>query len=126
MELVDPAVSEALRRCGAVQISDQDKEDDYLRWIDGYNQPRADDPAYQRPLAQIGGAGFRGCRRDQFLEELAKDVPAGEIEFGKRLETLEQREDGKLVLAFSDGTRAEADAGTYPRSRPHVARSHFL
>ncbi|RHZ51789.1 uncharacterized protein CDV56_103457 [Aspergillus thermomutatus] len=110
MELVDPGISEALRRCGAVSVSDEDQEDDYLRWIDGYNQHRADDPTYQRPLAQIGGAGFRGCRRDQFLEELAKDVAPGGIEFGKRLETVEQKEDGKVCLVFADGTSADADA----------------
>lgn len=72
MGLLDPVISEALRRCGAVS---ENHEDDYLRWIDGYNQRRADDPTYQSPLAQIGGAGFRGCRRDQFLEELAKGMP---------------------------------------------------
>ncbi|KAL4971354.1 FAD/NAD(P)-binding domain-containing protein [Aspergillus desertorum] len=110
MELVDPAISEALRRCGAVSVSAEDQEDDYLRWIDGYNQHRADDPTYQRPLAQIGGAGFRGCRRDQFLEELAKDIAPGGIEFGKRLEMLEQKEDGKVRLVFADGTSAESDA----------------
>ncbi|KAF7596505.1 hypothetical protein BBP40_001377 [Aspergillus hancockii] len=110
MELVDPVINEALRRCGAVSVSDKDQEDDYLRWIDGYNQHRADDPTYQKPLAQIGGAGFRGCRRDQFLEELAKDIPPGVIEFGKRLETLEQNEHGKVRLAFVDGTRAESHA----------------
>ena len=111
MELVNPAISAALKRCGAVSVSDEGRDDDYLRWIDGYNQHCPDDPTYQRPLAQIGGAGFRGCRRDQFLEELAKDVPPDAIEFGKRLETLERKEDGKVLLVFEDGTSAEADAG---------------
>lgn len=90
MELVDQAITEALRRCGAVSVSDEDQEDDYLRWIDSYNQHRAEDPTYQRPLAQIGGAGFRGYRRDQFLE-LANDAPPSGIEFSKRLKTLDKR-----------------------------------
>jgi salicylate hydroxylase len=124
---MNPAIVEALRRCGAVSVSDADDEDDYLRWIDGYNQHRADDPTYQKPLAQIGGAGFRGCRRDQFLEELAKDVPAEVISFGKRLEALEERKDGKVLLTFVDGTKAEADAGNVPRNSsapPHPCSSH--
>lgn len=111
MELVDPAITRALIRCGAVSVSDKSDEDDYLRWLDGYNQHRADDPAYQKPLAQIGGSGFCGCRRDQFLEELAKDVLPGTVEFGKRLEKLGQSEDGKTVLHFVDGTSAQAEAG---------------
>lgn len=94
-------------------MSDADAEDDYLRWIDGYNQHRQDDPAYQRPLSEIGGAGFRGCRRDQFLEELAKEVPEGVVEFRKRLDSLEKStSDSSVVLTFTDGTSVEVDAGT--------------
>lgn len=111
---MNPAITAALKRCGAVPISDEDDKDNYLRWIDGYNQHRPDDPSYQRPLAQIGGGGFRGCRRDQFLEELAKDLPPGVIEFRKRMESLEQKADGTVVLTFADGTQAEADAGMFP------------
>ncbi|KAI5861145.1 FAD/NAD(P)-binding domain-containing protein [Durotheca rogersii] len=125
MELINPAVVDALRRCGAVSISDDDDSDDYLRWIDGYNQHLKDDPTYQKPLSQISGGGFRGCRRDQFLEELEIDVPPGTIEFGKRLEGLEQAKDGRVILSFADGTRAEADAvigcdGVKSRVRQHL------
>lgn len=108
---MDPAIAEALGHCGAVSVSDDESDDDYLRWIDGYNQHRADDPGYQKPLAQIGGNGFQGCRRDQFLEELSKNIPDGVIEFRKHLESIEEREDGTMVLSFVDGTTAEADAG---------------
>ncbi|KAH7240036.1 uncharacterized protein BKA55DRAFT_666006 [Fusarium redolens] len=110
MDLLNPSVTEALKRCGAVPISDENEKDNYLRWIDGYNQHRLDDLSYQKPLAQIGGGGFRGCRRDQFLQELAKDLPPGVIEFSKRMDTLEHREDGSILLTFADGTTAEADA----------------
>ncbi|KAF5963414.1 salicylate 1-monooxygenase [Fusarium bulbicola] len=110
MNLLSPAITEALKRCGAVPISDESEKDNYLRWVDGYNQHRLDDPGYQRPLAQIGGGGFRGCRRDQFLYELAKDVPPGVIEFSKRMDSLEHKEDGSILLTFADGTTVEADA----------------
>ncbi|KAF5679761.1 salicylate 1-monooxygenase [Fusarium denticulatum] len=110
MNLLSPAITEALKRCGAVPISDESEKDNYLRWVDGYNQHRPDDPSYQRPLAQIGGGGFRGCRRDQFLQELAKDVPPGVIEFSKRMDSLEHKEDGSILLTFADGTTVETDA----------------
>ncbi|KAF4334018.1 salicylate hydroxylase [Fusarium beomiforme] len=110
MHLLNPSITEALKRCGAVPLSDENEKDNYLRWIDGYNQHQPDDPSYQRPLAQIGGGGFRGCRRDQFLQELAKDLPPGTIEFSKRMEALEQREDGSVLLTFADGSKVEADA----------------
>ncbi|KAL7622901.1 hypothetical protein AAE478_006580 [Parahypoxylon ruwenzoriense] len=125
MELVNPVVIEALRRCGAVSVSDAEDDDDYLRWIDGYNQHDAHDVSYQKPLSQIGGSGFRGCRRDQFLEELSVDLPPGVIEFGKRLESLKPREGGKVTLTFADGTTAEADSvigcdGIKSRVRQHL------
>ncbi|ROV98455.1 hypothetical protein VPNG_08529 [Cytospora leucostoma] len=125
MELVDPAITRALTRCGAVSVSDADDESDYLRFIDGYNQHRPQDPSYQRPLAQIGCAGFRGCRRDQFLEELAKEIPPGVIVFGKRLMRIEENENGGVALSFEDGTISDADAvigcdGIKSRVRKHL------
>ncbi|KAF2134746.1 FAD/NAD(P)-binding domain-containing protein [Dothidotthia symphoricarpi CBS 119687] len=125
MELMDPAIIDALRRCGAVSVSDKASEDDYLRWIDGYNQHSVDDPSYQKSLAQIGGSGFNGCRRDQFLEELAKDIPPGVIVFQKRLDVLTQEEDGKTLLGFVDGTTVKVDAvigcdGIKSRVRQHL------
>ncbi|KAH9881746.1 hypothetical protein IAQ61_000474 [Plenodomus lingam] len=86
-------------------------EDDHLRWIDGYNQHCAGDPTYQKPLAEIGGSGVHGCRRDQLLEELAKYIPPGLIAFNKRLDELQQESDGKVFLGFVDGSTFEFDAG---------------
>lgn len=114
MTLIDPVITEPFNRCGAVGVSDEESDDDYLRWIDGFNQCSPNESNYQRPLAQIGSNGFRGCRRDQFLEELAKEIPQGVIEFRKRVETLHQKEDGTLILDFVDGTKAEAEAGKSP------------
>ena len=116
MELIDPAVVVALKLSGSVPLSNGNQEDpnDYLRWIDGYNQPHKDDPCYQTNLFKIdaGYNGFQGCRRDQFLEALVTNLPEGTIEFRKRLDTLDEKgHDGKILLTFCDGTAAEADAG---------------
>ncbi|KAG8163817.1 hypothetical protein KVR01_005735 [Diaporthe batatas] len=127
MDLVNPAILQALGRCGAVPVSDADDEDDYLRWIDGFNHHRSEDPAYQRPLAQIGGAGFRGFRRDQFLEELVKEVPPGVIELGKRLKKIDENPDnGRVVLTFCDGTSDELDAVIGCDGIKSTTRKHML
>ena len=110
---MDPAIIDALRRCGAVSVSDKvADEDDHLRWIDGYNQHSKAHPTYQKPLAEICGSGFQGCRRDQLLEELAKHIPSGTIMFHKRLDTIQQGKDHKMILNFVDGSSNQADAGT--------------
>ena len=116
MGIIDPAVVVAFRSCGAMGLKSDDPSDpnDYLSWIDGYNQRRAHDPDYETPLYKLdsGYKGFAGCRRDQFLEALAHAVPDGVIEFRKRLENIHEKgEDDKVLLTFSDGTSAEADAG---------------
>ncbi|KMU73379.1 salicylate 1-monooxygenase [Coccidioides immitis RMSCC 3703] len=85
---------------------------DYLRWIDGHIT-RKDDPSIRKMLFKIdaGYKGFEGCRRDRFLEELVKILPADVIQCRKRLDTLEEKEGGgKIRLIFCDGTTAEADA----------------
>lgn len=116
MNLIDPAIPIALRSSGSVATSNGGEEDpnDYLRWIDGYDRQRENEPYQQRLLYKLdaGYRGFEGCRRDQFLEALVKIVPPGVVELKKRLETIEDRgKDKKLRLTFRDGTIAEADAG---------------
>ncbi|KAL4758587.1 uncharacterized protein BDW70DRAFT_152396 [Aspergillus foveolatus] len=115
MEQIDPAIVTALRSSGSVPTSTGDEKDpnDYLRWIDGYNLHREDDPYYQRMLYKInaGYRGFEGCRRDQFLEALVKVIPPEVIECKKRLESIEERGlEEKLILTFVDGTTVEVDA----------------
>jgi salicylate hydroxylase len=115
MELIDPALGTALKSSGSVSISDGNKTDpnDYLRWLDGYNQPSKEDPSFERKLCDLdaGYKGFYGCRRDQFLEAAGKVLPEGVIEFGKRVESIEEREGQKIQLTFKDGSSAKADAG---------------
>ncbi|KAL9110681.1 MAG: hypothetical protein Q9227_004858 [Pyrenula ochraceoflavens] len=115
MNLIDPAIPTALRSGGSVATSEGGEKDpnDWLRWIDGSNQWQNEDPSYEKMLYKIdaGYKGFEGCRRDMFLEALAKVVPEDVIECRKRLDSLEERGVGeKIVLKFVDGTTAEADA----------------
>ncbi|MCJ1473381.1 hypothetical protein MMC13_002032 [Lambiella insularis] len=115
MALIDPSVVEAFGSCGAVGLKSDDASDpnDYLSYVDGYNQRRSDDPDYETPLFKIdaGYKGFAGCRRDQFLEALVKSVPEGVIECKKRLEKVcENGSEGNISLTFADGSSAETDA----------------
>jgi salicylate hydroxylase len=115
MEQIDPDIVTALRSSGSVATSNGDETDpnDYLRWIDGYNQLDPDDPYYQRMLYKIdaGYKGFEGCRRDQFLESLVGIIPQDVIHCRKRLDSLQEINEGKVQLVFEDGSMAEADAG---------------
>ncbi|KAL7626108.1 hypothetical protein AAE478_002878 [Parahypoxylon ruwenzoriense] len=113
MGLMNPDIVSALRSGGSVATSlEKNDPNDYLRWIDGYNRRRKDDPSYEKLMCKIdaGYKGFEGTRRDQFLEALVKVIPQEIVELKKRLDTLEEKPDGRVQLNFTDGTTAEADA----------------
>lgn len=116
MGMIDPAVADAFGSCGAVGLKSSDASDpnDYLSYVDGYNQRRANDPGYETPLFKIdaGYKGFAGTRRDQFLEALVKALPDEVIECRKRLvDVHEKKIEEKILLTFADGTSTETDAG---------------
>ena len=48
--------------------------------------------------------------RARFLDELVKLMPEGRSSFGKRLSSIEEPEQGGVVLHFEDGTEARHDA----------------
>ncbi|KAI9148924.1 mannitol 1-phosphate dehydrogenase [Paramyrothecium foliicola] len=54
------------------------------------------------------GGGQRGVKRSAFLDGLVKLLPNGVAEFGKRVETLTQEDDG-VTLFFQDGSTAKHD-----------------
>lgn len=116
MGLMNQDIVSALRSGGSVATSlDENDPNDYLRWIDGYGKRRKDDPSYQQLLFKIdaGYKGFEGTRRDMFLEALVKVIPEEVVELKKRLDTIEEKADGRVQLKFTDGTSAEADAGKF-------------
>ncbi|KAI0902040.1 FAD/NAD(P)-binding domain-containing protein [Annulohypoxylon nitens] len=114
MGLMNPDIVSALRSGGSVATSlDKNDPNDYLRWTDGYNKRRKEDPSYQPVLYKIdaGYKGFEGTRRDQFLEALVKVIPQEIVELKKRLDTIEEKgSDGRVQLNFTDGTTAVTDA----------------
>ncbi|CAD6584842.1 MAG: hypothetical protein ASARMPREDX12_001769 [Alectoria sarmentosa] len=58
--------------------------------------------------AQKDTNGMQSVHRAHFLDELVKGIPAYRAHFNKRLQDLEETEDG-VILHFKDGTTATAD-----------------
>ena len=58
----------------------------------------------------VGDKGFEGCHRAHLLDALVKIIPEGTVEFGKRVDAVEEVVGGKVRMRFVDGTSAEADA----------------
>lgn len=54
--------------------------------------------------------GQNGVHRAHFLEEMVKLVPKDITKFRKRLQSITENSNGRLVMSFEDGTSAEADA----------------
>lgn len=115
MEKISPGIVRALRSGGSVNVSlDQTDPKAYLRYINGYGIQREDDPMYQKPLLRLdaGVKGWETVRRDQFLDDLVKEIPEGVIHLQKKLSMIVDEEDrDKVVLQFTDGTSVQADAG---------------
>ncbi|KAK6069909.1 salicylate 1-monooxygenase SalA [Seiridium cupressi] len=114
MELIDPAIVEAVNAVATPNGEDSENPNDYLRFHDGYNcdpsdPERTDDQL--KALLHTGYRGFQGCHRAHLLDELVRHIPEHAVEFGKRFVGYEDRgSEKKLLIHFQDGTTAEADA----------------
>lgn len=110
MKIVDPSIHAAFKKVATQNASD------WFQWVDGYHETGDDSRLTEEKSLfklYLGERGFEGCARADFLEELMKSVPAETIEYQRHLDKVVDRGDGeKLLLAFHDGTTAQADAGT--------------
>lgn len=86
-------------------------DEDWFPYVDGFNVSPHGDGEDELFKVYLGKRGTEGCRRTDFLEELAKLVPESNIEFQKELVDVVEghNDEDKLVLKFGDGTTAEAD-----------------
>ncbi|KAE8372513.1 FAD/NAD(P)-binding domain-containing protein [Aspergillus bertholletiae] len=123
MMVVDPSVQAAFKRVATRNTSD------WFQWVDGYNEDGEDARHTKETLLfemYLGERGFEGCRRSEFLAELIKTIPPGVVAFQKGLHRIVDRGEGEtLLLAFCDGTTAEADVvigcdGIHSRVRQFV------
>ena len=75
---------------------------------------------------QINATGQQSVHRAHFLDELVKSVPKERAHFNKRVNSLEDRQDGPVVIHFKDGTMATADAVIGADGVHSVVREHLL
>ena len=78
---------------------------DYFQWVDGVKTNELVCRMY------LGKDAFRGCRRADLLESWLRLVPKDRLCFNKQVDTISDREGGRVSLAFTDGSTAEADVG---------------
>ena len=105
MLALDPRIHTAFRRIATPNT------EDWFQYVDGFNHSDCGDGEELLFKVYLGNRGFEGCRRSDFLDELAKMIPESCIEFNKDLvNVIEARGDGgRVFLQFGDGTTAEAD-----------------
>lgn len=88
---------------------------DWFMWMDGFHQRGSDAQFSREELVHkmyLGERGFEGCARADFLDELVKMMPKDVIHFCKNLDTvLEDKDNGRVELKFTDGSSAIADVG---------------
>jgi salicylate hydroxylase len=85
------------------------KQKVWFDYLDGYDNA-ANKAGHQDAAFTISNnLGQNAVHRAAFLDEMVKLVPKGLAKFGKRLDTITESEDGKMVMNFLDGTTAEAD-----------------
>jgi len=123
MAILDPRILTALSRVGEANLHPLN------RYWDGFT-PSTKEAAASEDTSLLfshsaSALDYWGCLRSLLLRELAAELPGGEkggiIEFGKQLESYDEIVD-KVVLRFTDGTTAEADAvigcdGIHSRTR---------
>ncbi|KAK4235967.1 hypothetical protein C8A03DRAFT_17345 [Achaetomium macrosporum] len=88
-----------------------EEEPVWIEFLDGTSPLAARElkPAFRIPCPYPEGHG--AVHRARWLEVLMGMVAEGVVQFGKRLEGIEDRGDGgRLVLRFEDGTTAQAGA----------------
>ena len=75
---------------------------------------------------QTNASGQQSVHRAHFLDELVKSVPSQHAHFNKRIDQIEDKEDGPVNIHFKDGTTATADVFIGVDGIHSVVRAHLL
>ena len=76
--------------------------------------------------AQTNASGQQSVHRAHFLDELVKSIPSQHAHFNKRIDQIEDKEDGPVKIHFKDGTTATADVVIGADGVHSVVREHLL
>jgi salicylate hydroxylase len=104
MGLLNPDVLAAFKR-----VANPNGED-YFQWVNGHGGSWGSaEPLFK---LHVGKDGFQGARRSDILDEWTKLMPPSVVHFGKELNDITEPDSpsDKLILRFTDGTTALADA----------------
>lgn len=104
MEALHPGVYEAFDKV-CTRNGWSSKQDVWFDYVDG-TDGNDEDVVFSIKTE----LGQNGVHRAKYLDELVRHLPSEKARFGKRLVGIEEREDGKLVMSFRDGSTATADA----------------
>ncbi|KAL2813939.1 hypothetical protein BDW59DRAFT_24934 [Aspergillus cavernicola] len=107
MRVVDPRIHKAFKDVAVQNASD------WFFWVDAYHHDPTKGDSYEELIYKmyLGERGFEGCHRADFLEGMVDLIPDGNVQFGKKLQSIvDSGDEEPLLLRFEDGTTAEADA----------------
>ena len=108
MKICDKGIYEAFEKVCTRNVWPS-KQKVWFDYLDGYANT-ANKAGHQDAAFTIcNSLGQNGVHRAAFLDEMVKLVPKSIAKFGKRLDTITEGEDQKMVMKFLDGTTAEAD-----------------
>lgn len=99
MKMLDPAMHAAYKK-----VANPNGED-YFQWKDGFGKGELIYKLY------LGEDMFQGCRRSDFIDELAKLVPKQNVAFSKEIQLVFDDDDGRPNVIFTDGECVIADIG---------------
>ena len=114
MQRLHPEVLNALRRVA--------KANHFSFW-DGFRPATSEAAQASKALhflLDAPGTDYWCCMRSQFLRELVALLPGGSTCFNKELESyVDDPSRDQVLLRFTDGTTAKADACGFPVKAPH-------
>ena len=106
MALIDPAIRAAFLSLATKNGAKED-EKTWINFRCGLDEPKL---IAKVQTTDPDKTGLSSVHRARFMDGLASLIPHGVAHFGKRLQSLEHKDSGKIQLVFEDGTTAEADA----------------
>jgi salicylate hydroxylase len=106
MALIDPAIRSAFTS-RATKNGAKEDEETWINFRCGLGEPKL---IAKVQTTDQDKTGLSSVHRAHFMDELASLIPKGVAHFGKRLQSLEHKDSGRIQLIFEDGTTAEADA----------------
>lgn len=106
LELLDPAAARVFDSL-VTKNAFSEEEDTWIKFRTGMGEPSVIAAVKTKDERKTG---ISSVHRAKFLNSLAALIPRDIVQFGKRLASLEETNNGQVRLAFEDGSHTVADA----------------